>query len=184
MSGHVKWFNNDKGYGFIEFNGKDDVFVHYSAIKQDGYKSLNEGDSVEFRLLETSKGYQAVDVNVSKKEVVFPSAELIGSESNTAPINIAIKKLNNIICVVDTRGRCFFINSSYTLNFLYKTKWNQLPLQTASSTHIYYFNYYNTIHYFSQVFIEILQSIYKNAFHSIHVYPYKKQIQINNRTSL
>lgn len=69
--GKVKWFNNDKGYGFIEFNGKDDVFVHYSAIKQDGYKSLNEGDSVEFRLLETSKGYQAVDVNVSKKEVVL-----------------------------------------------------------------------------------------------------------------
>ena len=49
--------------------------------------------------------------SASKKEVGFPSAELMGSESNTAPINIAIKKLNNIICVVDTRSRYFFILS-------------------------------------------------------------------------
>lgn len=69
--GIVKWFNNDKGYGFIEFNDKDDVFVHYSAINQNGYKSLNEGDSVEFTLLETSKGYQAKDVSVSQKTTVL-----------------------------------------------------------------------------------------------------------------
>ena len=68
--GKVKWFNNDKGYGFIEFNNQDDVFVHYSAINQKGYKSLNEGDTVEFTLLETSKGYQALDVNVFKNEVI------------------------------------------------------------------------------------------------------------------
>jgi len=60
--------------------------------------------------------------SASKKEVGFPSAELMGSESNTAPINIAIKKLNKIICVVDTRGLCFFINSSYTLILLCKNK--------------------------------------------------------------
>lgn len=69
--GKVKWFNNDKGYGFIEFNDKDDVFVHYSSINQNGYKSLNEGDNVEFTLLETTKGYQAVNVNVSKNEIVL-----------------------------------------------------------------------------------------------------------------
>ena len=69
--GKVKWFNNDKGYGFIEFNDKDDVFVHYSAINQNGYKSLNEGDNVEFTLIETTKGYQAVNVNVSKNEIVL-----------------------------------------------------------------------------------------------------------------
>ena len=64
VRGTVKWFNNEKGYGFIEFTGKEDIFVHYSAINQSGYKSLNEGDCVEFTLLETSKGYQALNVSV------------------------------------------------------------------------------------------------------------------------
>ena len=65
--GRVKWFNNEKGYGFIDYKENEDVFVHYSAIKQDGYKSLSEGQFVEFRLLETTKGYQALDVNVLKE---------------------------------------------------------------------------------------------------------------------
>lgn len=63
MSGKVKWFNNDKGYGFIECNNLEDIFVHYSAIVKDGYKTLKEGDIVNFKLIETSKGLQAVDVN-------------------------------------------------------------------------------------------------------------------------
>ena len=67
VRGKVKWFNNEKGYGFIEYTDKDDIFVHYSAINQDGYKSLNEGQFVEFKLLETTKGYQALDVNVVKE---------------------------------------------------------------------------------------------------------------------
>ena len=58
----------------------------------------------------TQVGVVAVK-SASKKGVAFPSAELMGSESNTAPINIVIKKLNNIICVVDTRSRCFFVLS-------------------------------------------------------------------------
>ena len=61
-SGKVKWFNNDKGYGFIEYSNEEDIFVHYSAIRQDGYKSLNEGDEVRFDLIETSKGLQAQNV--------------------------------------------------------------------------------------------------------------------------
>ena len=69
VRGTVKWFNNEKGYGFIDSPGKDDIFVHYSAIKSEGYKTLTEGQVVEFKLLETSKGLQAVNV-VPVKEVV------------------------------------------------------------------------------------------------------------------
>lgn len=67
MRGIVKWFNNEKGYGFIEYTDKEDIFVHYSAIKQDGYKTLEEGQLVEFKLLETGKGLQALDVVVVKE---------------------------------------------------------------------------------------------------------------------
>lgn len=70
VRGRVKWFNNEKGYGFIEFTDKEDIFVHYSAINQTGYKSLAEGDCVEFTLLETSKGYQALNVSVVKNEII------------------------------------------------------------------------------------------------------------------
>lgn len=62
MRGKVKWFNNEKGYGFIEYNDLEDIFVHYSAIKKEGYKTLKEGDIVEFKLIETGKGLQAIDV--------------------------------------------------------------------------------------------------------------------------
>ena len=62
MQGKVKWFNNEKGYGFIEYDQLSDIFVHYSAIKKDGYKTLNEGSLVNFKLIETAKGLQAVDV--------------------------------------------------------------------------------------------------------------------------
>ena len=67
MKGRIKWFNNDKGYGFIDYKEGEDIFVHYSAIRQDGYKTLNEGDYVEFSLIETNKGYQALDVSVVKE---------------------------------------------------------------------------------------------------------------------
>ena len=60
--GKIKWFNNEKGYGFIEGEHDEDIFVHYSAIKQDVYKSLSEGQMVEYELLETEKGLQAINV--------------------------------------------------------------------------------------------------------------------------
>lgn len=60
--GKIKWFNNEKGYGFIEGENDEDIFVHYTAIKQDGYKSLSEGQIVEYELLETEKGLQAINV--------------------------------------------------------------------------------------------------------------------------
>lgn len=62
MKGKVKWFNNEKGYGFIESENLADIFVHYSVIQKEGYKTLSEGDMVNFRLIETAKGLQAQDV--------------------------------------------------------------------------------------------------------------------------
>jgi CspA family cold shock protein len=60
--GKVKWFNNAKGYGFIAQDSGDDVFVHYSVIQQDGYRSLNAGEEVEFDLTNGDKGLQASKV--------------------------------------------------------------------------------------------------------------------------
>lgn len=63
MTGIVKWFNNEKGYGFIQYKEGNDIFVHYSMILSDGYKTLSEGDIVQFELIETDKGLQAIKVN-------------------------------------------------------------------------------------------------------------------------
>lgn len=62
MKGTVKWFNNAKGYGFIGRDDGPDVFVHYSAITSEGYKSLQEGDAVEFEIVQGQKGPQAANV--------------------------------------------------------------------------------------------------------------------------
>ncbi len=63
-TGKVKWFNNQKGFGFITpENGNGDIFVHYSAIQGDGYKSLNEGDAVTFEIVTGPKGEQAANVS-------------------------------------------------------------------------------------------------------------------------
>jgi cold shock protein len=62
--GRVKWFNEKKGYGFISRDDGSDVFVHFSAIKQDGFKTLYEGDEVEFEISEGPKGPQATNVSV------------------------------------------------------------------------------------------------------------------------
>ena len=68
MIGRVKCFNNEKGYGFIDFRENEDIFVHYSAIELDGYKTLSENQLVEFKLIETSKGYQAINVQLVKEQ--------------------------------------------------------------------------------------------------------------------
>jgi CspA family cold shock protein len=71
MNGRVKWFNNEKGYGFIDHSSGEDIFVHYSAIKQDGYKTLSEGQLVDFDLVETPKGLQAINVTASMDSKVI-----------------------------------------------------------------------------------------------------------------
>lgn len=62
MRGRVKWFDAQKGYGFIEREGEEDVFVHYSAIQQEGYKTLDDGEEVEFEVIQGDRGPQAANV--------------------------------------------------------------------------------------------------------------------------
>jgi CspA family cold shock protein len=62
VTGTVKWFSRQKGYGFIEREGGDDVFVHFSAIQGEGFRNLEEGDQVEFNIESSPKGPQAADV--------------------------------------------------------------------------------------------------------------------------
>ncbi len=84
-SGKVKWFNNAKGYGFINENGKtDDLFAHYSAIKMDGYKTLKAGQAVEFEIIQGPKGLHAVEIKNATVE------EAAGSKA--APIAHKDKK--------------------------------------------------------------------------------------------
>ena len=70
MVGRVKWFNNKKGFGFIEYKENLDIFVHYSSIMIEGYKTLSEGQMVEFDLVETEKGLQAKNVTEVKPTTV------------------------------------------------------------------------------------------------------------------
>ena len=60
--GTVKWFNSEKGFGFIEVEGENDVFVHFSAIQGDGFKTLDEGQKVEFEVVEGNRGPQSANV--------------------------------------------------------------------------------------------------------------------------
>ena len=66
--GIIKWFNNEKGYGFINGSVDEDIFVHYTAIKQEGYKTLSEGQTVEFDLVRTEKGLQATNVKTVNED--------------------------------------------------------------------------------------------------------------------
>jgi len=61
-TGKVKWFNSEKGFGFIEMDGGEDIFVHYTAIQSNGFKTLEEGQSVSFEVVEGNRGPQAANV--------------------------------------------------------------------------------------------------------------------------
>lgn len=75
MKSKVKWFNNERGFGFLEYNDTEDIFVHYSAINMKGYKTLAEGELVKFELIRTNKGLQAKNVvslsNIPVKEEIL-----------------------------------------------------------------------------------------------------------------
>ncbi|MBS4217367.1 cold-shock protein CspD [Bacillus sp. FJAT-49711] len=62
QNGKVKWFNNEKGFGFIEVEGEEDIFVHFTAIQGEGFKSLEEGQEVSFEVVEGNRGPQAANV--------------------------------------------------------------------------------------------------------------------------
>ncbi|MEK3953466.1 cold-shock DNA-binding protein family [Psychrobacillus psychrotolerans] len=62
QQGKVKWFNNEKGYGFIEYNDGEDVFVHFTGIQGDGFRALDEGQQVTFEIIEGNRGPQAANV--------------------------------------------------------------------------------------------------------------------------
>ena len=70
ITGKVKWFNNEKGFGFIEYKENEDIFVHYSSILSEGYKTLVEGQYVKFDLVRTDKGLQAKNVIEIKTALV------------------------------------------------------------------------------------------------------------------
>jgi len=76
VKGKVKWFNAEKGYGFITREGDPDIFVHFSAIQQEGYKSLREGEEVEFELVQSERGPQAQHV-----------VRVAGSADDVSPAN-------------------------------------------------------------------------------------------------
>ena len=73
-TGTVKWFNSGKGYGFIETDGSEDVFVHYSGITGAGHRTLNEGDQVEFDIMPGDKGPRAENVNTTQSAVSSASS--------------------------------------------------------------------------------------------------------------
>lgn len=68
QTGIVKWFSNVKGYGFIEYNDADDIFVHFTGIEMDGYRTLKEGQSVQFDAVEGARGLQATNVVLLSEE--------------------------------------------------------------------------------------------------------------------
>ena len=63
-NGTVKWFNNEKGYGFISVEGGDDIFAHFTAIQGEGFKSLEEGQKVSFDIVDGAKGLQAANITI------------------------------------------------------------------------------------------------------------------------
>lgn len=73
--GKVKWFSDAKGYGFIEVEGRRDIFVHYSAIQKNGYKTLAEGQAVEFDIVDGAKGPQAAAVTATALAAAAEAAE-------------------------------------------------------------------------------------------------------------
>jgi CspA family cold shock protein len=84
-TGRVKWFSNDKGFGFIERDGREDVFVHYSAIAMDGFRTLDEGEAVEFEIIQGDRGPKAQEVRRLGRNGGGDGSSANGSGSGTGP---------------------------------------------------------------------------------------------------
>lgn len=91
--GTVKWFNAQKGYGFITDEAGNDVFVHYSGLNMDGFKSLEEGQTVKFDVIDTEKGKQAVNVTVTDTQA--DKKDLMNSEILADTIMDETQKVSN-----------------------------------------------------------------------------------------
>ena len=76
LSGQVKWFNNQKGYGFIVRGDSEDIFVHFSAIQMEGFRTLRQGDEVQFELLTGPKGLQAINVRPAEPHAAEPEEDV------------------------------------------------------------------------------------------------------------
>ena len=105
--GTVKWFNGAKGYGFISRNGGEDVFVHFKAIVGDGYKSLNEGDQVEFEVERGPKGLQAA----KPRDALLEAAPLTTTVSPASTVAVRTSRSGQTACY-QNRTRSFATDSA------------------------------------------------------------------------
>ena len=93
MTGKVKWFDGKKGYGFITAENGKEIFVHFSGIVKDGFKSLNEGQAVEFEIGTGAKGEQAINVNVVEKTIITGIKR--GLPYREPPFSWTVRKVRN-----------------------------------------------------------------------------------------
>lgn len=133
VTGKVKWFNNSKGYGFLEQPGSSDIFCHYSSIQGDGFKTLEEGEEVEFEVTQGPKGPQAemiVRLNTSSLEEEKPEDESADEQKFIAIANIDGK---NRLVTLTPDGRYEFLDEARNLHkIVYVTSTETLALQTAT----------------------------------------------------
>ena len=121
-SGVVKWFNNSKGYGFLTDENGADVFVHFSAIQSDGYKTLKQGDNVEFDAIEGEKGLQAQNVKILNIEKIGTGTQksiMLEIKDKDVPAFITAANEDKVIFVQRNRHEnptYSFSIASYTLN--------------------------------------------------------------------
>ena len=133
VTGKVKWFNNSKGYGFIEHPAHGDIFCHYSAIQGDGFKTLEEGDEVEFEVTSGPKGPQAE--KIIRLSADSPKEEMLSEDESVDERFIAIANIDgkNRLVSLTPDGRYQFLDEANNLHkLIYVVSSETLALQTAA----------------------------------------------------